>query len=105
MAESVTLVTKPRDTSGTHKARQLRRTGQIPAVIYGHKEATVPVTVPRDEFVKLVRHGTRVLDLQQAGKTEKVLIRELQFDHLGQEILHVDFTRISADERVEVEVR
>jgi len=105
MAETVTLVTKPRTTKGTHKSRQLRRTGQVPAVIYGHKEATVSVTVPGDELGKIIRHGTRVLDLQLDGKVEKVLIRELQFDHLGMEILHADFARISADERVVVEVR
>jgi large subunit ribosomal protein L25 len=105
MAEAVTLAIQPRTTSGTHKARQLRRKGLIPAVVYGHKEATVHVTVPAEDFTKMVRHGTRVLDLQADGKTEKVLIRELQFDHLGKDILHADFARISADERVVVEVR
>ncbi len=105
MADSVTLVTQPRGTRGTHKARQLRRTGLVPAVIYGHKEATVPIAVQAEELGKIIRHGTRVLDLKLDGKTEKVLIRDLQFDHLGHDILHVDFTRVSIDERVTVEVR
>jgi large subunit ribosomal protein L25 len=39
------------------------------------------------------------------GKIEKALIKELQWDHLGKEILHVDFARVAADERVEVNVR
>src|SRR5436305_650555 len=105
MAEAVTLAVQPRDTRGTHKSRQLRRKGLIPAVVYGHKEATVHVTVSQEDLGKLVRHGTRVLDLKADGKTEKVLIKDLQFDHLGQEILHADFARISLDERVVVEVR
>jgi large subunit ribosomal protein L25 len=46
-----------------------------------------------------------VVDVQAEGKTEKALIKEVQWDHLGLEILHVDFARVAADERVEVNVR
>ena len=46
----------------------------------------------------------RVLDLNAGGKVEKALIREVQWDHLGKDLLHVDFARVSADERVEVTV-
>jgi large subunit ribosomal protein L25 len=104
MAESVEMEAQPRQGRGTHKAAKLRRKGLVPAVVYGHKEATVPVSVSNEELTKAVRHGARVLDLRSGGKTEKVLIRELQWDHLGHEILHVDFARISADERIHVTV-
>jgi large subunit ribosomal protein L25 len=50
------------------------------------------------------RHGTRVVDLKESGKLEKALIREVQWDHLGKDVLHVDFTRVSADERIRVNV-
>jgi len=105
MAESVVLVAKPRTTSGTHEARRMRKKGQVPAVVYGHKEATVTVTVGRDELSKAIRLGARVVDLQEDGKTEKALIRELQWDHLGAEIMHVDFARVAADERITIDVR
>jgi large subunit ribosomal protein L25 len=105
MADSVVLVTEPREGKGTHKARRLRKSGLIPAVVYGHKEATVTVTVKRDELSKLIRHGARVVDLQAGAKTEKALIRDLQWDHLGLEIMHVDFARVAADERIKIEVR
>jgi large subunit ribosomal protein L25 len=104
MAESVLMEVQPRQGRGSHKAAKLRRQGLVPAVVYGHKEATVPVAVSNEELHKAVRHGARVLDLKSGGKTEKVLIRELQWDHLGHEILHVDFPRISADERIHVTV-
>jgi large subunit ribosomal protein L25 len=45
-----------------------------------------------------------VVDLQTDGKTEKALIKEVQWDHLGKEVLHVDFARVAADERVVVSV-
>jgi large subunit ribosomal protein L25 len=104
MAESLQMEVQPRTGSGSHKAARLRRQGLVPAVLYGHKEATVSVAVSGEELHKAIRHGARVLDLKADGKTEKVLIRELQWDHLGHEILHVDFARISADERIHVTV-
>jgi large subunit ribosomal protein L25 len=45
-----------------------------------------------------------VFDIALDGKSEKVLVKEVQYDHLGQEVLHVDFARVSLDERVEVTV-
>ena len=105
MAEAVTLTTKPRKERGKMQTRRLRRQGLVPGVIYGHKEATVAVSCNAEDLTRAVRHGVRVLDVQAEGKVEKALIKELQWDHLGKEILHVDFTRVAADERVEVNVR
>jgi len=105
MAESVLLVTQARSTRGTHEARRMRKRGLIPGVVYGHKEETVSVAVPRDELFRVIRHGIRVVDLQAAGKTETALIRDVQWDHLGLDIVHVDFARVAADERIKIEVR
>ncbi len=104
MAESVKVVVQPRTTTGSQAARRLRRQGLIPAVIYGHKEATVSVALSAEDIEKIIRHGVHVVDLQVDGKTEKALIREVQWDHLGKDLLHVDFNRIAADERVVVTV-
>jgi large subunit ribosomal protein L25 len=104
MAETLEFVTQPRQEIGSQAARRLRRKGLVPAVVYGHKEATVHVTLPMDELQKAIRHGVRVVDLKTDGKAEKALIKEVQWDHLGKDLLHVDFARISADERVVVTV-
>lgn len=104
MAESVTVVARRRDTSGSQAARQLRKQGLLPGVVYGHKEAVVSVAVSAEEMHKAIRHGARVIDLQTDGKTEKTLIREVQWDHLGKDLLHIDFARIAADERVVITV-
>jgi large subunit ribosomal protein L25 len=104
MAESVVFVTQNREGRGSQKARQLRRQGRIPAVVYGHKEATLSVSLSGEELTKAVRHGARVVDLQTDGKLQKALIKEIQWDHIGHEILHVDFERVGADERITVTV-
>src|SRR5262249_13697958 len=105
MAESVVLETQPRTGRGTHEARRLRRKGRVPAVLYGHKEATVSVSLSGEELTKALRHGARVVDLKEGGGLQKALIREGQWDHLGHDVLHVDFTRVAADERITVSVR
>lgn len=109
MAEIVVLQSEPRTGNGSRKADKLRKLGKIPAVVYGHKEETVSIAVPHDELLAAVRHNTRVVDLAVGGKTEKAQIVELQWDYLGKDVLHVDFKRVSADERIEqtvpIEVR
>src|SRR5262249_50032936 len=104
MAESVLLVTQPRTARGSGAARRLRRQGLIPAVVYGHKEETISVSLPADDLVRAIRHGVHVVDLQTQSQTEKALIREVQWDHFGKDVLHVDFTRVAVDERIHVTV-
>jgi large subunit ribosomal protein L25 len=103
MAESL-LVAERRNTRGKREAARLRKKGLVPAVLYGHKEETISLTLNQDELSKAIRHGVRVLDLKAAGKTEKALIRDVHWDHLGMELLHVDFARVAADERIVVMV-
>jgi large subunit ribosomal protein L25 len=104
MAESITLVTQPRSSRGSRRARRLRKEGLVPAVVYGHQEATVSVALPGEQVEWAIRHGLHVVDLQTDGTVQKAQIREVQWDHLGKEILHVDFARVAADERITVTV-
>jgi large subunit ribosomal protein L25 len=105
MAEQMVLTTTRREGRGTRTATKLRKQGQVPAVLYGHKEETVSLAVGAEEMHTVIRHKARVVDLQTAGApTQKALIREIQWDHLGKEVLHVDFERVSADERIHVSV-
>jgi large subunit ribosomal protein L25 len=104
MAESVQLAVQVRDGAGTQAAKRLRKQGLLPAVVYGHKEATVSVALSHDEFVKALRHGARLVELKTDGSAEAAIIQDIQWDHLGKDVLHVDFRRVSKDERVVVSV-
>jgi len=104
MADSVVLATQKRDGRGSHRAAKLRSQGKIPAVVYGHKKATLAVTLSAEELGNAIRHGARVVDLKDDAGLQKALIREIQWDHLGKDILHVDFARVSMDERIKVSV-
>lgn len=105
MAETVVLTVQARTAHGTRVARRLRKQGMVPAVLYGHKKETVSVSVSGDELSKAIRLGARVVDLKGEGALEKALIRDLQWDPLGHDIFHVDFSRVSADERVVLDVK
>ena len=102
--QSIQLPAEPRSALGSRANKRLRDTGKIPGVVYGHKEAVVPVTLPKKELVGHLNHGAHVFDLALDGKSEKVLVKEVQYDHLGLEVLHVDFARVSLDEEVDVTV-
>ena len=101
-APQVTI--QKRDQLGSRANKRLRDAGQLPGVIYGHKEAVIPVTLPKKEVVNHLNRGAHVFDLALDGKSEKVLVKEVQYDHLGLEVIHVDFARVSLDETVEVTV-
>jgi len=104
MADSVELLAEQRQERGSKLARRMRRPGRVPAVLYGHKEETVSLSLSADDLVKAIRHGVRVVDLKTAAGVQKAFINEVQWDHLGMEVLHVDLTRVAADERIRVMV-
>jgi large subunit ribosomal protein L25 len=117
MAETVELKAAKRkpDEVGTRAARRLRAgrrdphggpgvAPRVPAVLYGHKQETVGLTLPAEDIIHAIRHGHRFVDLKIDGQAESALIADVQWDHLGKEVLHVDFKRVSRDERIRVTV-
>ncbi len=102
--QSAVVVVENREQLGSRANKRLRDSGKLPGVIYGHKEAVVPVTLPKKEVVNHIHHGAHVFELQLAGKAETCLVKEVQYDHLGLEVIHVDFARVSLNEKVEVTV-
>ncbi len=106
MAQTFVLNATERPDFGTRVARRLRKTGMVPAIIYGHKEAAVTVAIKSDELTKAIRTGVRLVDLKLGAKAlEKALIRDVQWDYLGHDVLHVDFARVAADEKILIDVR
>ncbi|HYW81396.1 MAG TPA: 50S ribosomal protein L25 [Thermoguttaceae bacterium] len=101
MAEK--LQVEIRETLGKRNTRRLRATGQIPGILYGHGERNVCVSVPDTELLSMVMHGQRLVALTGAVD-ESAFIREVQWDTWGTKVTHVDFTRISAGEKVNVQV-
>ena len=110
MADAVKIRVEVRDPAknkgtGTKFARKLRSQGRIPAIIYGHKLAPLPISMTRESVWEMIKKRTHLAELEMdGGGPETVMVREIQWDHLGKEIIHLDFARVSAGEAIETEV-
>jgi len=108
--KEVELKARPREKVGKQYAKKLRRSGFIPAVVYGPETPTLPLEIESRSFNALLREGisenviiTLSVDGQKNGK-RKVLIREIQRDPVKGDILHVDFHQISLTKKLTLEV-
>jgi large subunit ribosomal protein L25 len=103
-SQTVNVTVQTRSGLGSRANKRLRDSGQLPGVIYGHKQAVLPITLPKKETVNHLNKGTHVFTLALDGKPETVLVKDVQYDHLGMEVIHVDFARVDLNERVTVTV-
>lgn len=101
MAE--TLNVEKRTALGTRASQRLRGEGRLPAVLYGHGEESVSLTLDGDELAASLRHGAKVVQLK--GEIQgQALLQQVQWDTFGRYVLHVDLLRVSKGERVKVEI-
>jgi len=99
------LHARKRDRIGSRYSRRVRSAGRLPAVVYGHKQDPVPISLDTHEAMQMITKGERVFTLEvEDGEHETVLLKELQYDHLGANPVHADFARVDLDERVHVSV-
>jgi large subunit ribosomal protein L25 len=104
MEKSLLLKAEIREQTGSGHAAKVRKGGRIPAVVYGHKEETVAISLDAHNLVEGLHHGHRVMDVQIGKKQQKMIIKELQYDHLGRDIIHVDLMRVDVTETIRVAV-
>lgn len=99
-----TLHGKTREVSGTRACRALRKGGEIPAIVYGHQVAPAAVQVPAREFEDALHKHARMYELDIGGQKEVVLLKAVQYDALGSDVVHADFIRVAMDEALTIEV-
>lgn len=102
--ETNVIPAEARKPGGRHANRFLREKGLLPAIVYGHNEPPESVSLPTHDTLVALEHGTRTLTLQMGKKKQHVLIKELQFDHLGSTLLHMDLARVDLNETIHVRV-
>jgi large subunit ribosomal protein L25 len=99
-----TLKAEKRQAAGTRACRLLRTGGQVPVVLYGHKEETVPLQVSHDDLESALRRRIRMFELHVEKKKDVVLLKDVQYDSFGDLIVHADFVRVAMDETLRLEV-
>ncbi len=102
--EMTKIRSEPRQPGNRHANERLRRQGLVPAVIYGHQETPEAVSLSRHDLDLALQHATHVVRLAVGGQERPYLIKEVQYDHLQKDPLHVDLMRVDEHERVKVRV-
>lgn len=96
-----------RTATGTASSRRLRHEGKVPAVLYGTDQPNVSLTVDHNEiFHDLEKEAfhSAVIKINYDGKSEEAILREVQQHPFRQEIEHLDFQRVSADQVLHIKV-
>ncbi len=108
MSTQTKLSASSRNETGKGAARTLRRTGLIPAVVYGHGEETRACSVSKKQLERVITsrgYESTLIELKMDdGKSQNVLIREVQIHPYRPEVLHVDFLAVHKGEKVKLEV-
>ncbi|MEJ2700877.1 MAG: 50S ribosomal protein L25 [Sedimentisphaerales bacterium] len=104
MAKTLLLKAEVREHTGSKAVQKIRQEGKIPAIVYGHKQQAVAISLDAHDFVEGLHHGHRLMDIQVGQKKEKMIVKELQYDHLGKTIIHADLMRVDVTESVRVTV-
>ncbi|MHC4596799.1 MAG: 50S ribosomal protein L25 [Planctomycetota bacterium] len=104
MEKALLLKAEIREHTGSKDSKKLRKDGRIPAIVYGHKQKPVAISLDRNNMVEGLHHGRRLMDVQIGGKKEKMIVKDLQYDYLGKDVIHVDLMRVDVTETIKVAV-
>ena len=101
------VIAFPRKEQGTGASRRLRNAGQTPAIVYGGTAAPLNIALDHNALyhaLKKEAFHSSILDLEIEGKVEQVLLRDFQVHAYKQLVLHVDFQRVDASQKIHVKV-
>ena len=103
-AEKITA--EPRTEFGKGAARRIRREHKVPAVVYGHGDQPIHVTLPGHDTMMALKHGgaNALIELDIEGRTQLALTKQVQVDPIRRVLEHVDFVAVVKGERVTVDV-
>ena len=103
----INIKVNKRDKTTTGFTNKLRSDGFIPAILYGGKDANLNISIEKKEIKNLINSDTflsKVLELEINGKKEKVIPREVAFNVVSEEPIHIDFMRIVSGKKIILEI-
>ena len=96
-----------RENTSSGSNNKLRSEGLIPAILYGGKDANLNISIQKKEIKNLINSDTflsKVLELEINGKKEKVIPRDIAFNVVSEEPIHIDFMRIVSGKKIILEI-
>lgn len=107
MASTIELDVTSRSGTGKGAARQARREGQVPGVVYGGNEDPVAINIHQPRLLKLLKNGgflSTLIKLSIDGKSQTVICRNVQRDVVRDLPIHADFLRLSENSRINLSI-
>ena len=107
MSKTHEIKVQRREDGGKGASRRLRRDGQVPAIVYGGDLAPVNIQLSHNEVLLASEHDwfySSILDLSLNGDVQAVLLRDVQRHPYKQQIMHLDFQRVDANETLRTAV-
>ena len=101
------VVAFERSVQGTGASRRLRNSGKTPGIVYGSKDPALVIELDHNALFHALRKEafhSSILDLEVGGKTQQVLLRDYQMHPFKPLVLHIDFQRVSATEKVHMRI-
>jgi large subunit ribosomal protein L25 len=95
----------PRDQFGSRNTRRLRRTGQVPGIVYGTPEGDViAFSAEARELRRILVGAGALIDLKVDGDARPVIVKDMQFHPVRGELIHIDFVQVRLDEKIQTQV-
>ena len=93
-----------RKEHGTSAARRTRLQNKVPAVVYHSGIEATPLSVDKISLNKALRTGQMIFEVNVEDKNQFVLVKEIQYHPVTDEIIHIDFQKVKEDEKISLEV-
>ena len=93
-----------RKEHGTSAARRARLQNKVPAVVYHSGIEAIPLSVDKTSLNKALRTGQMIFEVSVEDKNQFVLVKEIQYHPVTDEIIHIDFQKVKEDEKISLEV-
>lgn len=107
MSVNFELNAEPRTDLGKSSSRRLRRSGKVPAVIYGANQAPCSIIVEQNKLTKMLQYEnfyTYILDVKIGKTHEKVVLKAIQRHPYKDHVLHLDFLRVNIHEKIKMHI-
>lgn len=101
------IVAKSRTLEGTGASRRLRKAGGLPGVVYGGGQEAVSIELDHNALYYVLQEEafhSSIINLLLDDKKQNVLVRDVQYHPWKQRVLHIDFQRVSADEKIHMHI-
>ena len=107
MAKGIDLVAEPREDSGKGASRRLRRSGKVPAILYGAGKKPTPIMFDTNQLTKKMEREaffSSVLTVKLGSKSQQAILKDVHVHPAKRMVLHLDLQRIVADEKIRMDV-